>query len=227
MAELKYNVILSGRRSISIIISPDKGITVRAPYRTSLRSIDSFVMQKSAWIKKHLDKYQNLTRINHEKSYSDGELHMFMGKEKILKIAESPGLYVSLVNDHIEIGLPEKDNSEKIRILLELWYRRKATELFSQKLHDILNRYSEYNFTPSGFVVRTLKSRWGSCTSKGKITINSNLVKLDEYFADYVIIHELCHLKHHNHSKDYYRLLTEIAPDYKLIRKELRKYITR
>jgi predicted metal-dependent hydrolase len=227
MEELKYTVILSRRRSISIILSPDKGITIRAPYRTSLRTIDSFVKQKSGWIKKHLDKYQNLTRINFEKKYADGEPHMFMGKEKILKITESASYEVNLNNGNIEVRLPEKDDREKIRFLLEKWYRQKAAEIFVQKLEEIRYRFSQYNFVPSGFVVRPLKSRWGSCSSKGKITINSGLVKLDGIFADYVIIHELCHLKHHNHSKEYYRLLTELVPDYKTIRRELRKYITK
>jgi predicted metal-dependent hydrolase len=227
MEELKYNVIFSRRRSISIILSPDKGIIVRAPYRASLKTIDSFVQQKSGWINKHLNNYQGLTRINHNKRYSDGELHMFLGKKKILKITESARSCVSQNNDIIEVSLSETDDREKIKALLERWYREKAVEIFSRKLHEILTRYGVYNFSPSGFVIKPLKSRWGSCTSKGKITLNSGLVKLDEIFSDYVIIHELCHLRYHNHGKEYYRLLGELVPDYKSIRKELRKYITK
>jgi predicted metal-dependent hydrolase len=227
MEELKYNVIFSRRRSISIILSPDKGITVRAPYRTSLKTIDSFVGHKSGWINKHLSNYQGLTRINHDKRYTDGELHMFLGKEKILKITESARSCISQDNDIIEVSLSEPENREKVRALLERWYRREALEVLSRKLHEIMTRYSDYNFSPSGFVVRPLKSRWGSCTSKGKITLNSGLVKLDDIFCNYVIIHELCHLRYHNHGEEYYRLLGELVPDYKSIRKELRKYITK
>ncbi|HPF02398.1 MAG TPA: M48 family metallopeptidase, partial [Bacteroidales bacterium] len=68
--------------------------------------------------------------------------------------------------------------------------------------------------------------RWGSCTSRGKITISSELIKLDPAYTDYVIIHELCHLKHHNHGKDFYRLLEELVPDYKALRKELKTHLT-
>jgi predicted metal-dependent hydrolase len=227
MEELKYNVIFSRRGSISIILSPDKGITVRAPYRTSLKTIDSFVRHKSGWINKHLSNYQGLTRINHNKRYTDGELHMFLGKEKILKITESARPCVSQDDDIIEVSLSEPENREKIRALLERWYILEALEILSRKLHEIMTRYSDYNFSPSGLVVRPLKSRWGSCTSKGKITLNSGLVKLDNIFSDYVIIHELCHLRYHNHGEEYYRLLGELVPDYKSIRKELRKYITK
>lgn len=227
MEELKYNVIFSKRRSISIILSPDKGITVRAPYRTSLKTIDSFVRHKSGWINKHLSNYQGLTRMNHNKRYTDGELHMFLGKEKILKITESARPCVSQDDDIIEVSLSEPENREKIRALLERWYILEALEILSRKLHEIMTRYSDYNFSPSGLVVRPLRSRWGSCTSKGKITLNSGLVKLDNIFSDYVIIHELCHLRYHNHGEEYYRLLGELVPDYKSIRKELRKYITK
>jgi predicted metal-dependent hydrolase len=134
MEELKYNVIFSRRRSISIILSPDKGITVRAPYRTSLKTIDSFVRQKSGWINKHLSNYQGLTRINHNKSYTDGGLHMFLGKEKILKITESARLCVSHYDDIIEVSLSEPENREKVRALLERWYILKALEFFSIRL---------------------------------------------------------------------------------------------
>jgi predicted metal-dependent hydrolase len=112
-------------------------------------------------------------------------------------------------------------------MLIGKWYRQEALEFLSRKLNEVLVKYRDLNFIPSTLVVRPLKSRWGSCSSKGKITINSELVKLDEFFSEYVLIHELCHLKYHNHGKDYYRLLGELVPDYKSIRKELRKYITK
>jgi len=85
--------------------------------------------------------------------------------------------------------------------------------------------HSCYGFSPSEIVTKRLKSRWGSCSTRGRITINSELIKLEMRFLEYVIIHELCHLKYHNHGKDFYRLLEQIVPDYKIVRQELRKYI--
>jgi predicted metal-dependent hydrolase len=227
MEDLNYNIVFSNRRSISIQLSPEKGILLRAPFNTSIKSIEKFVQAKSGWIRKHIDDYSEITRINHSKKYIDGEMHLFMGKEKILRITEAVKPFVSQYDNIIEVGLKGKDNNEKVKSFLDRWYRQKAFEVFSEKLQEILSKYSDHDFTPSKFSVRQLKSRWGSCTSKGNITISSELIKLDEIFSEYVIIHELCHLKQHNHGKEYYRLLGELVPEYKLIRKELRKYITK
>jgi hypothetical protein len=224
---LRYRVIFSGRRSISLIVSPDKGVTVRAPYKTSLRSIEKFVREKEDWIRKHLEKHSELIRINHGKEFTEGEAHLYLGKEYYLKILESPEPYVKQYDSFIEVGLNETCNTKKIRSILGIWYRRQSRECFARRFEDIINNNLNYGFLPSGFVVKPLRSRWGSCTSRGRITISSELIKLDPVFADYVIIHELCHLKHHNHGKEFYRLLEELVPDYKDIRKELKKYLTR
>ncbi len=225
--DIRYKIIFSARRSISLIVSPDKGVTVRAPYRTSLRSIERFVREKEPWIRKHLEKYSSLSRINHGKQYSDGEAHYYKGKSYNLRVIESSSPYIKENDEIIEIGVNDTGNAAEIRKILERWYRKKAQEFIDRRFEDIVNSKLPYRFLPSGFVVRPLKSRWGSCTAKGRITINSELIKLDPVFTDYVIIHELCHLRHHNHGKEFYRLLEEIVPDYKMIRKDLRKYLPR
>ena len=227
MNEFTYKVIFSGRRSISIIVSPDKGVTVRAPYRTSLKTIERFVGEKTDWIRKHLVNHSDLTRINHNKKYIEGEIHFLRGMEYRLVVTESAKQFVTQHDDIIEVGLLSIDNSNKIKVLLAKWYKLKAVEIFREKIEDTCRKYNEYNFNPSGFSVKFMKSRWGSCSSKGKITLNAELIKLDDRFSDYVIIHELCHLKYHNHGKDFYKLLLALVPDYKLIRKELRKFITK
>ncbi len=223
--ELNYNVIFSRRRSISIIVSPDKGVTVRAPFRTSMKAIDRYVSEKSSWIEKHTNKFSKLTRIN-QMQYKDGESIHLLGKTMILRIVESDQLFVRISDNYLEVGVNKAVETRMIRILLDRWYRNKAQKVFSIRLTQLLEKYRKYGFNPSGFTVRTLKSRWGSCNSKGKITLNTQLVKLNESYIDYVITHELCHLRYRNHGKEFYRLLGELVPDYKTKRKELKKYIT-
>jgi len=227
MEELKYNVVFSGRRSVSIIISPDIGVTVRAPYRTSLKTIDKFIQEKSEWIRKHLVDHSGLTRINKGKKYTEGEIHLFGGKEYKLILTKSEKQFVRKFDEIIEVGVRSIDDSEIIRVLLEKWYRQQAFEILRHKVEVNCNKYRDYDFDPLAISVKPLKSRWGSCSSKGKITLNAELIKLDEKFAEYVIIHELCHLKFHNHGRDFYILLEELVPDYKSIRKELRHFITK
>lgn len=80
-------------------------------------------------------------------------------------------------------------------------------------------------FKPAGLIIRKMKRRWGSCSNKGIITLSTELIKLPELYIEYVILHELCHLKHHNHGSGYYKLLSELFPDYKTVRKDLKKFI--
>lgn len=225
--DIKYKVIFSKRRSISLIVSPDKGVIVRAPYGTSLKSIERFVAAKSEWVRKHLEMHSKLKRINHGRKYNDGEIHLFMGREYRLRIIESEQLYVRTDGNVIEVATDNTDNAIMIRALLERFYRHQAEKYLVGRFDEIAGRFRNNGFFPSGFRVRPLKSRWGSCSFNGNITISSELIKLDPVFADYVIIHEMCHLKHHNHGKDFYRLLEEYIPDYKSIRKALRQYLTR
>jgi predicted metal-dependent hydrolase len=227
MDNIDYKVVFSRRRSLSIIVSPDKGVIVRAPNRTSIKSIEKYLNEKSGWIRKHLERHSELIRINKEKHYSEGEIHMFMGQENYLKISESIKPFVSQIDGSIIVGLRDIKDTERIKGLLDKWYRKTAGETIKKKFEELLIRYRFYRFAASDFKVRILKSRWGSCTSTGKITINAELIKLDPLYTEYVIIHEMCHLKYHNHGVDYYRLLEELVPDYKSIRKELRKYMTR
>jgi hypothetical protein len=227
LTDIQYKIIYSHRRSISLIVSPDKGIMVRAPYRTSLRSIERFVLEKSDWIRKHLEKYSGLTRLNHGKKYIDGELHLIMGTEHRLKIREAAHPFVRIYDGIIEAGTRETGNTLRIKALLDTFYRQRAQEYLTGRFKEITGKFENHGFLPAGLSVKVLKSRWGSCSSRGRITISSELIKLDPVFADYVIIHELCHLRHHNHGKDYYKLLEELVPDYKRIRRDLRKYLTR
>lgn len=225
--DIKYKVIFSGRRSISLIVSPDKGVIVRAPYGTSLKSIERFVAAKSGWIRKHLEMHSKLKRINHGRKFIDGEIHLFMGREYRLRLTESEQLYVRTDGNVIEVATNNTGNAIMIRALLEKFYRHQAEEYLAGRFEEIAGKFRDNGFFPSGFCVRPLKSRWGSCSFHGSITISSELIKLDPLFADYVIVHEMCHLKHHNHGKDFYRLLEEYVPDYKSIRKALRQYLTR
>jgi predicted metal-dependent hydrolase len=222
---IAYKIIYSRRLSIGISVGPDSGVIVRAPYRTSLKTIENLVVSKSAWINKHLENYKSAVRIDNHKVYHDGATVLFRGKEFQIRIIESKTNTVNQSDNIIEIGLRNISEKEKAGLLLEKWFRSIAEDIFREKFEEILVRFRNYNFSPSEFTVRALKRRWGSCSSKGKITISSELIKLDDIYLEYVILHELCHLRHHNHGREFYKLLSEVFPDWKRIRGKLRKFI--
>ncbi len=224
--DFQYKIIYSQRRTISINIGPDHGVVVKAPYLTSADSIRKFVTQKSDWIIKTLNKFNTLVRLDNRNGYSDGDSILLFGREHKLKLVQSDKYSVRLGNnDTIEAGYNKDNNPLIIRALLEDWFKSVARRNLTIQFRETLVKYKDHGFLPAGFIVRTMKTRWGSCSSKGRIAISYDLIRLDEIYGEYVIIHELCHLKHHNHSANYYKLLSEVYPNWKTVRGELKKYI--
>lgn len=221
-----YKISFSRRRTLSIIVSPGKGVVVRAPYRTPVKTIEKFVNEKSEWIKKSMRRFDMLTRIDTPAGYRDGDPVLLFGKEFKLKLRSSDIYGVRLGdNGTIEASFNKDDNPLTIKLLLEDWFKFVAKDKLTSLFREILVKYKEEGFQPSGFAVKKMRSRWGTCSSKGKIALSYDLVKLDEIYTEYVILHELCHLKHHNHGAGFYKLLSEVYPQWKTVREGLKKYI--
>lgn len=222
---IPYKIIRSRRRSICITVKDDKEVIVRAPYRVSLKSIERFVDVKAEWIAKHLEIQERRVKLVNKESYSLGETLLFMGQPFRLQVEGGKRNSVCLNNDvkTITIYHNEKRKMSTAKVLND-WYKREATDYLTEVMSELLKRDTLSHLVPSKVVVKTLKSLWGSCSYHGVITLNSQLVKIDKIFAEYVIIHELCHLKHHNHGSEFYKLLATLCPGYEAIRKELRRY---
>jgi hypothetical protein len=195
------------------------------PYLTSLKTINRIVKEKYDWIVKHRDNYRQLDSSNLNRNYVSGEVHLFRGIESVLKIEQSSKSYIHFIDSTIQIGIPKTDDPKAIRRLLYTGYKNEAIKHFPELIRKVLAEKESYGFMPKGLVVRTMKRRWGSCSNKGIITLSTELIKLSDLYIEYVIIHELCHLKHHNHGPRFYELLSEVFPEWKPVRKELKKYV--
>jgi predicted metal-dependent hydrolase len=160
-----------------------------------------------------------------KKSYKSGETHLFHGNQSVLKVEKTGKSYVRFYDNAIEMGTEKTDDTLVIKRLLYKGYKTEALKYFPDLLNKVLIDHGNQMFKPAGLVIRTMKRRWGSCSNKGVITLSTELIKLSDVFIEYVITHELCHLKHHNHGPQFYKLLSEVYPEWKTVRKELRKYI--
>jgi predicted metal-dependent hydrolase len=222
---IEFKVLYSRRRTLGISVRPDSSVVVRVPFLTSFKTISRIVQQKSSWIIKHREGYREKEKSNLTRMYVNGETHLFRGVENILKIEKSGKPYVRLYNGTIELGLDKTEDPNAVKRLLYKGYKDEAMKVFPDMLIKAMKNHDKQMFKPAGLRIRTMKSRWGSCSNKGIITLSTELIKLPDLFIEYVIIHELCHLKHHNHGTGYYKLLSELFPDWKTVRKELRKNI--
>jgi predicted metal-dependent hydrolase len=225
IADIEFKVIYSRRRSIGISVLPDSSVIVRVPYLTSFKTIIRIVNEKYNWIIKHRDDYRKLDHSSVGKSYITGETHLFHGNQSVLKIEKSEKPYVVFYDSTIALGTEKTDDSIAIKRLLYRGYKNEAMRYFPESFNKVLTENENQSFKPTGLVIRTMKRRWGSCSNKGIITLSTELIKLSDLYIEYVIIHELCHLKHHNHGPQFYELLSEVFPEWKTVRKELKKYI--
>lgn len=219
-----YRIIKSNRRTIGITVSPETGVTVRVPVRASEADIMRFIESRSGWIDTHLKRFEKLIRLDDD-NYTDGSPLYFRGKQYRLKVTESNRYGVKISGDTIEVTTAGSAWTEKIKYLIEKWYRRNAGDVIQKSFEAILLQYREANFSPARLTIRKMKRKWGSCSSKGRITINPVLIKLDDELHKYVILHELCHLIHPNHGKEFYNLLGSLCPAWKNHRNILRQYI--
>lgn len=224
-ATIKYKLVYSSRRTLAISVRPDGTVTVRVPYRTSDKKITKLVNDKASWIRKHTERFREAASKNPKAHYSDGEMHLFRGGECILRINHSAKPSCSFSSGSIEIGSPRLADNDLTRRILYAGYRREAHKIFSDALLHILEEKSSYGFKVSKLAIKTMRSRWGSCSGRGVITLNTELIRLPDRFTRYVILHELCHLRHHNHGTGFYNLLEELIPEWRILRKELRENI--
>ena len=223
--DIEFRIVYSKRRTLGISVLPDASVIVRAPYRATLKTITRIVQEKAAWIIKHRDSYRQKDSRKLNGHMADGEIQLFRGKDCLLQITASGKPYVRFNDGTIDIGIDKTDDQQAIKRLLYKGYKTEAAKVFPEMLSMVLKTHENQMFRPTGLVIRSMKSRWGSCSRKGIITLSTELIKLPDIYLIYVIVHELCHLKHHNHGKDFYYLLSELFPDWKLVRKDLREYI--
>lgn len=222
----QYKTIFSRRQTISIIVSPDKGVIVKAPYRTPAKTIDHFVTEKSEWIRKALDKFSTLIRLDKPEGYSDGDTLLLFGKEHTLKLIRGNRYSVNLGRDNsIEVSWSDNNNPLLIREILEGWFSFVARQQLPGEFREVMLKHIDHGLNPTGFKVRKMKTRWGSCSSKGGIALSYDLIRLSRECREYVMVHELCHLRHHDHGKGFYDLLIDLYPGWKEISAEIRRHI--
>jgi len=224
--DIDFKVTFSRRRTLGISVLPDSTVIVRVPLRTPLSTINRIVTEKADWIRKHRDSAVKRAVSRPDSTFKDGGVHLFRGSEYVLRILKSGRNYVRFFDGTVEMGLEKTEDPVALKRLMYDHYKEQAATLFPEFLTRMLNKHGKHNFKPTELVIRTMKRRWGSCSSKGKITLSTELIKLPDLYIEYVIVHELCHLKHHNHGAGFYNLLSELFPEWKQVRKQMKMYVS-
>jgi hypothetical protein len=200
------------KKTISISVK-DGNVEVKAPFNLNQNEIDAFILKKEKWIKNKI-LLQKSIKQPPEKKFINGEVFKFLGKNLKLKINISDAKKTYIKNDYICLDLKNntKNKKEKIKKELQLFYRSSSERILKEKT---LIESKKMNLKVKEIKVRSYKNRWGSCSSNGNISYNWKLIMAPEKIIDYVIIHELCHLIHFNHSRDYWGEVSKKLPNYR------------
>lgn len=213
-------VIRTNRRKSADIRVEEGAVSVVVPVDTSLERIDLLLTSKRRWIKEKIALHQEMAPVNN-KRYVSGESFSYLGRNYRLKVLQGAFAPVKLVQGHLLVSVPQgKEQPNMIRNALIRWYKRQA-EL---KLKEKVMRWAPLvGVEPAGVVIKTFKSRWGSCTAKGELQFNWQIMMAPNRMVDYVVVHELCHLIRHDHSPEFWQEVEKILPDYDQSRKWLKQ----
>jgi len=220
--EVEYDLIRSSRRTVALYIRPGGTLLIRAPWYVPVYVILHFVEAKAPWILKQRNRLKDIKPAHPEEIYADGAVVFFMGKGLTIRVCSQNRYDVSISGNELLVGGPGLNSNAKIKALIEKWYLSEAKKFFIERTYELVSLHGDKLPAPLSVGVRKMKSRWGTCKNNGAIWFNRELIKKDPELIDSVIIHELCHLVHHNHGKDFYSLLESIIPDYRAKRRSLR-----
>ena len=208
-----HKIIKSKRRTLSLSINENAELIVRAPNQISNKRIEEFIIEKSKWINKNKNLMQS--RIN-EMNDSDSN-YLFLGNiYPLIKVNENP----NKIDFNGTEFITSIENQDKFKASLKSWYKIKFKEIAIPRLNYFSDKY---NLKINQVRFKNQKTLWGSCSSKNNINLNYLLVMAPMIVIDYVIIHELVHTVHKNHSENFWNAVEAIMPDYKKAKKWLNK----
>lgn len=195
----------------------ERGLVVSVPWRTSERYIARFLQDSASWILRKLDAWE--ARKPKQRSWRAGELIDFLGRQLHLHLAEAPFTLVQLADgDLLALSMPAPHERGTVRAAVVKWYRRHAQTHFGRRVEHYSQQLGIE--TPRVFLSNA-QTRWGSCSASRQVRLNWRLMQAAPDVVDYVIAHELAHLREMNHSIRFWRIVRRLCPDYEAAKAEL------
>jgi len=220
---IQFDVLYRNRKTLEIGVElPDK-VTVVAPLGTSEEVILQKVKSRAAWIVQKLFLFQRMEVQPIRREMVNGESFLYLGRNYSLQLILDSGVKkpeVKLFQGKFYVTTPDKDES-RIKQALEQWYRAKTLE----KVQERVSYYQRYfDVSPTAIRVKEQQKRWASCTARNELLFNWRCVMAPSPVLDYIVVHEMCHMYHKNHSRDFWELLASILPDYEDRKEWLKNY---
>lgn len=210
---MDYEIKRSKRKTLAILVHRDQRVSIRAPFSCKDEEIALFFAKHQNWVAKKLEQSQQYPGLP-ESQYQCSGTAWLLGEAVTIIISEATINRINHEKNQFLLLQKHPEDTDKTRCLVVRWKRNFAEKLYTERLlfwsKQFPSPLPEYHLR-----LRKMKRQWGNCNHQGVITINSQLVRYPLTCIDYVLVHELTHLKHLHHGKAFYRLLEKVMPDWR------------
>lgn len=212
------------KEHIRIDVHPDSCVVVHAHHSTSSDAVKRFVTSRLRWINAQLEYFEELRPLPTPRNFSSGASHWHLGTQLFLKVKQGARPRVAISGQHLEVLTPETEDRELIRRQINNFQLREARRVFPQRFEALQTHINRIGVEVKQQGIRRMRTRWGSCTKDGTITLNTALIAAPPKCIDYVILHECAHLLEHKHSRKFFQLLAFLMPDWRDQRRRLDQF---
>lgn len=211
----EYTLLRKKRKTVAISITPSLEIVIKVPLRYPENLVLPIVEKHANWIEKNLEKQRIQNSLHPKKNLQENDVYFYLGKPIVLQLANVSKVYVKddfLFCPSVSLRMRKQ--------LITNWYSKETALEVAKVLGDFS---SVLKARQSGFSVTNANRQWGSCTPQNKLNFSWRLSMLPESLLNYVVVHELAHTIHHNHSRNFWKKVSEVFPNWKVLRAELRR----
>lgn len=219
---IDYYLEYSERKTLGITVTPELSVLVRAPMDASLDKIREKLRKRAPWIIKQQSFFLSFQPKTPPRKFVSGETHLYSGRQYRLKIEKSKVETVKVKGQFILVSTLDDSRAKQ---LVGDWYLGNAKTKIRKIALPLIEKFKRHNVEPTEIVFREMATRWGSCTAKGKMILNPALIKAPKGCIEYVIIHELCHLIHYDHTQKFIDLQTKEMPNWEKWKTKLEKLL--
>ena len=215
--EIGYLLERKKVKNLNLRVRKDGSVFVSASAMVSAKEIDKFIRSKGAYILKAIDHFREMAQYkSRPKEYVSGESFYIQGRELRLKVTQADKNTVSSDGVYIFLEIKEVNDYEKKRRLVIRFLDQQCRTVFSDVMEYLYPLVKKYGIEKPILKIREMETRWGTCLVKKKtITLNKRLLEAPRNCIEYVMMHELCHLMHPNHSRQFYSFLSMLMPDWR------------
>jgi predicted metal-dependent hydrolase len=198
-----------------IVVKPDLCVTVDVPNGFNDDEIMDALRSKARWIVRQLGEFEDYHPLPTPYKFISGETFVYLGRQYRLKVEQGGKAPAKLRGCFLHVTVPERSDNTAVRSAVDSWYRERADDVFRRYLASCMIVAGRHGVKLPVLTIREMRTRWGSCSAAGRVTLNLRLIHAPVHCIEYVVMHELCHLVHHDHSPQFFRLLTRCMPDWK------------